>query len=72
MKNKTVTWEDPLDHLVNSFSDEQMRLWNLHLNQQKIKCVTTRKLLNKQEIVEESLKYFDWASRSTKTLSRKK
>lgn len=35
-------FEDPLKHLVASFTDEQQRLWELHCKDQKVKIAYGR------------------------------
>ena len=48
-----VTYENPLDHLLASFSKEQMDLWKLYKEGKSIKCVTTTRLLSKDKLFKE-------------------
>lgn len=49
VKNK-VTFEDPLDHLVASFTEEQEKLWSMHLRGEKVKCVECGPAVSREEL----------------------
>lgn len=55
-----VSYEDPLEHLLASFNEDQAKLWRQHLAGEKVRCVTvgSDSLLSAREIAKEAVKIF--------------